>query len=330
MQPPAGTTVGLGVDLQAGWIEQPDAATLRFTVQVQGPGTASTNSEQEWRFHFTIAGTAYVASAREKMANQQNTGLLADGSAAPGGVATGVTIAGDHLIVLTVPLSNIGNPTAGAIVTGTFVEAESFLVGQAKGWITDRAPNSGSGADYVMAASGGSTSTPVLPKTFRQNLTTPTVGILHGFVAKTNDTYLYNWTQGPASARIALVLVGSGKALVTVRDAAGTTLFTGNATRSLNVTAKAGVWTLRINYTAFKGNLTLGIEPRTGTTTATSSGSANTGPHASTNTQTGSPGSATGSSAGTSSKKGTPGLVAPLGLGALLVGAISARRRRRA
>lgn len=157
MQPPAGTTVGLSVDLLFGWVEEASPTELKFTVQVQGPGTATTSSEQEWRFHFTIAGTEYIASARSELANQQGTGLLGDGSVAPGGVTSAVTAAGDGLIVMLVPKASIGSPAGGSVLSSLFVESESLLVGLVPGYITDRAPNDGFGTNFTLSGGGNVT-----------------------------------------------------------------------------------------------------------------------------------------------------------------------------
>ncbi|HUR24390.1 MAG TPA: hypothetical protein VM327_00050 [Candidatus Thermoplasmatota archaeon] len=154
-QPPAGTTVGLSVDLLFGWVEETTADAFQFTIQVQGTGSASTNSEQEWRFHFTIAGTEYIASARSEMASQQGTGQLGSGAVNPGGVTSEVIAAGDGLIIMKVPKSAVGNPAGGSVLTNLFAESESFLLGTVPGWITDRAPNDGAGTDYTVGGAGG-------------------------------------------------------------------------------------------------------------------------------------------------------------------------------
>lgn len=155
-QPPAGTTIGLSVDLLFGWVEEPagDAASLLFTVQVQGTGGASSTSSQEWRYHFTVGGTEYIASAAVGIAN-------VDGAYTVGGVTSEVTAAGDGLIIMKVPKSAIGNPAGGSVISGMFVEAESILATVVPGYITDRAPDADFGADYTMAGgSGGPTPDP--------------------------------------------------------------------------------------------------------------------------------------------------------------------------
>jgi hypothetical protein len=314
-QPPAGTTVGLNVDLLAGWVAE-TADSLLLTVQVHGTGSPSTSSSTTWVFHFDAGGKTYDASAVQDLA-EQASGKPGTGAVTPGGVATGAVAAGDHLIVLTVPKSAIGSPAAGAILSKLSIDATGKTAGQA-GTIKDRAPDSGAGADYVLTGGG-------LAKTLHGTIDTPTVDLAQGFVNATSAHYLYNWTQGPANATVHLAVHGTGNATVQVRDAANATVVTQalrDSSVTLNVTGKAGRWTIAINYTAFKGNLTLSIAPRAvPVPVTTGTGTPSASPGTTSRTATG------GTGTTSSTTKGTPAAGALLLLAGLGAAVAAARRR---
>ncbi|HEX2066089.1 MAG TPA: hypothetical protein VHI93_04680, partial [Candidatus Thermoplasmatota archaeon] len=211
MQPPALTTVGLNVDLQAGWVGE-TADTLQLTIQVQGTGGPSASSATAYAFHFEAGGTTYQATAVMDLADQGG-GTPGTGSITPGGVATAAVAAGDHLIVLTVPKSAIGNPAAGASLDNLFITAEG-RTGGAQATVSDRAPDTGAGTPYLLT--GGGTPAPTVVRT---TLSNSTVSITHGFANATTALYIHNWTQGPAQALLDLVVDGSGNVTVQVRDA---------------------------------------------------------------------------------------------------------------
>lgn len=315
-QPPAGTTVGLNVDLQAGWVTE-TADALKLTIQVQGSGSPSASSATAYAFHFETGGKSYDATATMDVADQ-GSGVPGTGSITPGGAATAAAAAGDHLIVLTVPKSGIGNPGAGAALSNLFITAEG-KTGGVETTVSDRAPDANAGTNYVLTGGGGATVT-------RSTLTNATVSIVHGFSGATTASYAYNWTQGPASASIRLVVQGSGNATVDVKDASNLTIFRmarTQADRTLNLTTRAGTWSITLNYTQFRGNLSLSIEPwtppaPTGTpTTATS-------PTRTATSTTSTTRAASGTS--TTTSKGLPGL--GLALAATGVGLALAARRR--
>lgn len=309
-QPPAGTTVGLNVDLLAGWVaETPD--TLQFTIQIQGEGKPTGSSTTTWAFHFTTGGHSLQASATQEMASQADTGQPGTGAIKPGGVASSASAAGDHLIVLTVPKVVLSNPGPGTLFSNLYVTATGKTAGAAD-TVTDRAPNAGGfGANYTLT--GGSAA-----KTVRGTLSGANVTLAQTFLNATTASYVYNWTQGPANATVRLAVHGSGNATVTVRDAANATLVRQGATATLNVTGKAGRWTVTINYTAFKGDLSLSIAPRVPATAG--------GPGGGSGTQGADPGSPGAESSTT--KKGTPAVGAIPVLAAGLGAALLARRRR--
>jgi hypothetical protein len=308
VQPPAGTTVGLNVDILAGWVETLGSA-VQFTIKVHGPGTPTSTSSYLYTFHFETGGQAYDATGLLDIASPGGTGGIT-----PGGAATTAVAAGDSLIVLGVPLSGIGSPAPGAVLSNLFVTAEGKVGGKASGSITDRAPDTGAGATYALA--GGAA------KTVHATLDGPRLAVAQAFVNATTATYLYNWTQGPANATLALpVHAAAGNVSVEVRDAANKTVFQHTVSGSAdydgraNITGAApGKWTVRIAYAAFKGNLTLGIEPRAplvpigGNTSSKGS-------------------SSSGSSTSSSTSKGTPAAGTALLLTGLGV-SLAARRRR--
>jgi MYXO-CTERM domain-containing protein len=306
IQPPAGTTVGLNVDILAAWIEAA-GDHLQLSIQVQGPGSATATSSYLYTFHFETGGQAYDATGLLDVASPAGTGGIT-----PGGAATTAVAAGDSLIILGVPLSGIGDPAPGAVLTNLFVTAEGKFGGKASGSITDRAPDDGAGADFTLAAPGGDAG-PVYT-----TLTNSTVAIAQAFTNATTRLYVYNWTQGPASASIHLAARGSGNLTVQVKDGANATVFQSRLATidtTANLTVKPGRWTLTLNYTQFKGNVTLSVKPWTPPPTSTPSSSSTSRNTTATPTPS------------TSTTKGTPGLGWPLavaGLGA----ALAARRRR--
>lgn len=317
-QPPTGTTVGLNSDILAGWVEE-TAAGLQLTIKVQGSGTAASSSTTTYTFHLETGGKSYDASATMDMVNEAS-GVPGSGTIKPGGVATGAVAAGNNLIVLTVPLANVGSPAAGASLTNLFITTQGKS-GGAQTTISDRAPDTGAGLPYVMGSAGGATA----KKTVYANLAMPRVDITQGFVNKTNALYVYNWTAAPANVTMTLGIHGSGNATVLVRDNANATKFQGgprNGTLVVNLTGAPGKWRIQVNFTAFKGNVTLSLAPRAAPTPSTGTG---TGTSAS---KTGTSGTSTGTAASKSTTKGTPALGALILLAGM--GLVAGLRRRRA
>jgi hypothetical protein len=138
----------INADITAAWIEDSGSA-LTFTIQLQGTGAPTTTTNYDYAFNFEVAGTAGVASCALGAAAPVGSGV-----AEPGDAATACVMGGDSLVLMTVPKDAIG-ATAGATLTGLFVEAQGTPVTNPLTVIEDRAPDADFGADYVVGSGGG-------------------------------------------------------------------------------------------------------------------------------------------------------------------------------
>jgi len=154
--PQAGCEFSSGTDLLSGWVglESATAVHFYFTTSSGCPGTINTYL---YSVNFQIAGTSYVASATcNNLVEGENT-PAGNGALAPGGVATSATL-NDTVMDLAVPKSSIGNPAAGAVLTGFFITAQGTVSVSPVPFTDDRAPDDGNGMDYTFtggAAPGG-------------------------------------------------------------------------------------------------------------------------------------------------------------------------------
>lgn len=324
-QPPSGTTsVGLNADLLGGWVDRDVPASLTFNVLLQGTGNPTSSSTTTWTFHFETGGKPYDASATQDFAAPAGTGTIK-----PGGVASGAVAAGDSIIQLLVLKSAIGDPVPGAVLTNLYATSEGKQGGVVPKGVTDRAPNTGAGTDYVIA--GQVAQAAAGPAVFHTTLDKSPLTIQQAFTSSTNATYLYNWTVAPASVHLTLEsLTAKGSAAITVRDAENKTVFSraagGAANSNLDVSGAAGTWKISIVYQAFQGNLTLTMGPKTSATSSATSTSGTTSA-SKTTTGTGTHSTTTGGT-GTSSttSKGSPAIGYAAGI-ALLATIALARRR---
>ncbi len=231
-------------DLLTGWIAlEGDNVVFR----IDSANNANAYGPADYVFHFTIAGIEYAAGLHAEAANSAG-GLPGSGAVTPTGVATEAAWI-DTVITITVPLAAIGNPAGGAVITNTFLT--SLVNAAAQGPMTDRAPDSGFGADFVF---------PMLeitaPATVYLNVTEGPLSHSHVSNMTADSSYLINWT-GPASITLDLALTGTGSANITLVDANGTEAFTciceAPDNQTVKLVAAPGVWQLYVNYTAFNG-----------------------------------------------------------------------------
>lgn len=146
--PLAGAGQFINADVVAAWIEDA-GADLTFVIQLQGTGSPTTTTNYDYTFNFEVGGTAGSATCALGAAAPVGSGV-----AAPGGVASACLMAGDSLVLLTVPKATFA---AATTITGLFVEAQGTPITDPLALIEDRAPDDGMGMDYVLggAAAGG-------------------------------------------------------------------------------------------------------------------------------------------------------------------------------
>jgi hypothetical protein len=326
-------------DLKFLWFsDTPDALNLSlqmksgkgFTAGSEGPfggitgvgtlGQADSFS-YHYEFHFAIATVPYTATAD----------FDADGVMTVGGVATQSLVVANNLY-LTIPWANIGNPSAGAIVSA--LTSTSHGKGSMSGvTLDDHAPDANVGADYVVQNGSGAAPAPstggsgTLTNTV---VTNSTLGVQHAFNTTTSAIYVYNWTTAPAKVQLQAASAGNssnGAAHVIVRDNAGQLLynrtFNGTQNDAVALNGAARNWTVNIQYTNFTGAFTLnlqGASPGTASSSSSSHAAASSASHSQSST----------TSQSTTQSKSAKGSPAPgLGLVALAVVGLAILGRRR-
>ena len=131
------------VDLAFGWVgEETDTEIL---LMIDSGNNANVYGPAQYDFHFTVAGTEYIAGFH---VNQATVG---DGAVSPTGVATGAEYV-ETILTITVPRAAIGDPAAGSSMTNLFLTSSLAFGGEADDTYTDEtAP----GQDYVFTAGPG-------------------------------------------------------------------------------------------------------------------------------------------------------------------------------
>jgi len=125
------------VDLVAAWVRNESATAFYFVLQTAGDMGSGTGFTDTFTFHATYVGNEVVASAE-----------VTEG-AVPGDAATAASADGARL-VLEVPRSVFGGVQPGQRMTGLFATSEARLSATDTAASSDRAPDQGAGADYVV------------------------------------------------------------------------------------------------------------------------------------------------------------------------------------
>jgi hypothetical protein len=279
---------------------------LGFYLVTESAGTAGTNIASQ-PVDGTLAGTVLTWTLP-----RSNPAILLPAGAAATGYQVGNLFAADF-VTFSVASAGLTNPPAAP----------------------DRAPNSGFGSVFVL---GGST----LAKPIYSDVTTPAFTLAAKNPTKTNQTYIYNWTNANADVDLAYgAVASSGTAHVVVKDSMNMTVLdktfpaAANGTQELK-SAMTGKWQVTVAYANFTGALALSIAQHQAGSTATpsasssSSTSAPPGPSSSSSASSSVSSSTPASGSGTLSSSSTKGSPA-LGLGVLLaaLGAVAVAVRRR-
>ncbi|MGB0653278.1 MAG: hypothetical protein ACPGQL_08775 [Thermoplasmatota archaeon] len=131
-----------GLDVIAGWMEKETNDTFVFVIQAAADVSSGTVTAYTYTFHVTYEGTEALLVAT----------VDADGAATPSGDATAAETAGDKLL-LTVAKSTFGSTVPGTNLTGLFIETSgSENVAGVVAISEDRAPDEGTGRDYVIGS----------------------------------------------------------------------------------------------------------------------------------------------------------------------------------
>lgn len=130
------------VDIVGAWVAAETAEDLLLVIQVSGTVAASQATENTYAFHASYDGTDVTASAT----------VDGDGAATAGDSASAAAVNGS-MLELTVPKSAFGDDVVpGTNLTGLFAEASADLLLLSQTVSEDRAPDSGSGSDYVIGS----------------------------------------------------------------------------------------------------------------------------------------------------------------------------------
>lgn len=137
-----------GSDILAGWISGETATEIHLFISTSGTFADGTGGPYHYEFHLTVDEVEYIAT------------IDSGNPPTAGGVATAVLVDGG-VADLTVPKANIGNPTAGTLLTGLFIAAGGGgPEGIPGGLIQDRAPDEGNGQDYTATGGGAAPADP--------------------------------------------------------------------------------------------------------------------------------------------------------------------------
>ncbi|HUR63288.1 MAG TPA: hypothetical protein VM241_02290 [Candidatus Thermoplasmatota archaeon] len=195
-------------------------------------------------------------------------------------------------------------------------------------FVADQAPDTGVGLPFAFGAAAA--------KPIYSDLTTAAFTLAAKNPTKTNQTYVYNWTNAQADVDVTFgAAARAGTAHVVVKDSSNTTVldktFPPAANGSFELpSAKTGKWQVTVTYAGFTGDLMLSIAKHQSTSTATPTPTHTTGP-APTQTTTAA-GTSTSSAvptdapSATTTTKGAPGVGLLLLLAALGAG-VAIRRR---
>jgi hypothetical protein len=140
-------------DLISGWVSDFNLTTSELVLIIDSANNANVYGTATYEFHFSIAGVDYVAGFRVTAAQLPSGG----GVVSPTGVATKAEFV-ETLLVITVPLANIGSPGPGSVLTNMFLTSENLAGGLVP--YVDRAPNEGFGQDFVVPGGGGNSGNP--------------------------------------------------------------------------------------------------------------------------------------------------------------------------
>jgi hypothetical protein len=342
----SGSAAWPAVDIRFAWITE-NATHLQLYIQVTakdgikpgiGPTGVGPTAKYDYTFRLVFAGVERLATlsvASAGGADSQKVVLTTGGVAKSGSVSGNVTI-------LDVPKTLVGSPSALESLTGLYAKASGKNGANGAEFASDRAPNTGSGRDYVVKSNTEQIRAP----TVFQKIDTDKLEVNATFSGATSRTFSYNWTKATASNDLSIKPAWTaGSAQITVRDNASKILYTGavadNQTVAGNLRGAAGTWRVVIEYFDYKGGLQLLVQPHKetqttasptpGTATPTSSAPATetlqTTPTSPGPQQTTSSSQATGTTKPIQTK-GSPGPALPLVVAALLAFAVALRRRR--
>lgn len=157
------------LDIVKASFASPDATTLRVTLAIknlQAPPPPTNMASAYWSVYWTYNGVEYYAQATGNGSGSAAVWAFSDGTFSGGkfnpvngnvagtanpGVYAGATAG---TLVMQVPLADVGNPPAGASLTGTLADTHgSFTVDGVGLYYTaeaDRAPNQGHGAPWTV------------------------------------------------------------------------------------------------------------------------------------------------------------------------------------
>jgi hypothetical protein len=237
-------------------------------------------------------------------------------------------------IVWTVPrdLPEIMLPS-GAAAAGYKLDKISahseMLVGSVGTFFADDGPDTGSGTPFVFGSASA--------KPIYADVTTAAFTLVAKSPTKSNQTYVYNWTNAQADVDLAFgAAATTGTAHVVVKDSANVTVLDKRFPADANGTvelkdAKSGKWQVTVAYANFTGALGLSIAKHEAGSTATTSASGSSSTTAAAGSSTsgsasGSSSSGSGTASSSTTKKGTPTLGVALLVAALGV-AVAVRRR---
>lgn len=150
------------LDIVNAFFKTPDANDIQVTLTINNLAAPPTPSNPNytsglWTVYWTFGGTTYFAQATSTGPTFQFfDGVFSGGSFTNTKSISGVATPGSNgTFVMTVPRGDVGSPGDGATLTNTFADTHgSFTVNGTGLFFTaaaDRAPDSGTGANYVVA-----------------------------------------------------------------------------------------------------------------------------------------------------------------------------------